>query len=151
MEEREQPEVNRPCIEGRVRTRPSYFHSMRYLLLSVPTVLLACSMPTDDATAIAAGAFSARTGSSVQLVDVRTPAEFGTGHLPNAVNLDWTGGQLEAKTGTLDKARPVLLYCASGSRSANAKGYLMDQGFTDVVDLEGGIQAWRSAGLPLEP
>lgn len=56
---------------------------------------------------------------------------------------------METSIGTLDKSKPVLLYCASGRRSAAAREYLIEQGFTDVVDLQGGIRAWTAAGKPL--
>ncbi|MEO8590237.1 MAG: rhodanese-like domain-containing protein [Flavobacteriales bacterium] len=124
---------------------------MRNLLLALPFLLSNCSVPIAVDTTVPAHAFSDRINASAQLVDVRTAAEFKGGHLLNAVNLDWTGGQLEAMSSTLDKTRPVLLYCASGRRSADARGYLVDQGFTDVVGLEGGITSWRSSGMPVEP
>ncbi len=124
---------------------------MRHLLLALPILLSNCNAPTAVGTTIPARDFSTRINATAQLVDVRTAAEFMGGHLPNAVNLDWAGGQLEAETSTLDMTRPVLLYCASGRRSANAKDYLIEQGFTDVVDLEGGISAWRSSGMRVEP
>ena len=88
--------------------------------------------------------------TGAQLLYVRTAGEFSSGHLTNARNLDWTSGQLEAAVPALDKSKPVLLYCASGRRSDAARQFLVTQGFTDVVDLEGGIGAWRSAGKPLE-
>ena len=123
---------------------------MRTFHFALPLVLLACTaLPTGNA-AIPSDAFSARINDEAQLIDVRTAGEFGSGHIPRAVNLDWAGGHFEGNITTLDKARPVLLYCASGRRSAAANAYLRANGFTDVVDLEGGITAWRSAGLPLE-
>ena len=48
---------------------------------------------------------------------------------------------------TLDKTKPVLLYCASGRRSAAAREAMTAAGFTDVKDLSGGITSWRNAGL----
>ncbi|MCB0793280.1 MAG: rhodanese-like domain-containing protein [Flavobacteriales bacterium] len=87
-----------------------------------------------------------------QLVDVRTPDEFATGHLEGAIGLDWAGGILEQRMSELDKELPVLVYCASGRRSAAAASALRNDGFRIVYELEGGISAWRSSGLPvLEP
>jgi len=117
------------------------------LLFVLPLLLLSCDPAQDATTSLDAKAFAVRIGEgNVQLVDVRTPAEYAQGHLANAVNLDWTGGQLEARATTLEKTRPVLLYCASGRRSADAREYLAEQGFNEVVDLEGGINAWTGSG-----
>ncbi len=124
---------------------------MRSTVLALPLLLFACNGPSANGTTLSAEAFSARIGGGVQLIDVRTAGESAVGHIPQAVNLDWTGGQLESNTNKLDKGRPVLLYCASGRRSADAKAHLRSRGFTDVVDLDGGINAWRSAGMPVEP
>ena len=115
-----------------------------YLLF--PLLLLACTQG-DGGPALQPDRFEERLATpTAQLIDVRTPAEFAQGHLPGAVNLDWTGGVLSAKLGELDKTTPVLLYCASGRRSAEAAAHLRSQGFADVADLAGGIHAWSDAG-----
>jgi len=120
------------------------------LLFALPLLLMACTPAQDAATSLDAKAFAVRIGEgNAQLVDVRTPAEYAQGYLANAVNLDWTSGQLEAQAGTLDKSKPVLLYCASGRRSASAREHLAKEGFTDVVDLSGGIYAWEAQGQPV--
>lgn len=83
------------------------------------------------------------------LIDARTPAEYSSGHLANATNLDWNSGQLEAVSESLEELKPVLLYCASGRRSAAAREFLIRKGFKDVKDLDGGIQAWTAEGKPV--
>jgi rhodanese-related sulfurtransferase len=60
------------------------------------------------------------------VVDVRTPAEFAQGHVPGSLNIPLD--QLEARMGEIDLARPVLLCCASGARSAMAKAMLEKAG-----------------------
>lgn len=65
-----------------------------------------------------------------QRVDVRTPGEFAGGHAPGCVNIPLD--QLAGRAGQLDKAKPVLLCCASGSRSAMAASLLRKQGFEAV-------------------
>ncbi len=65
-----------------------------------------------------------------QRVDVRTPGEFAGGHAPQSVNIPLD--QLSRRAGELDKARPVLLCCASGSRSAMATSLLKGMGFEAV-------------------
>ncbi len=65
-----------------------------------------------------------------QLVDVRTRAEFASGHAPSSVNIPLD--QLGARWKELDPSRPILVCCASGSRSASAKSLLESAGFRDV-------------------
>ena len=126
---------------------------LRFLSRTIvlPLMLLACSAPEQAVTSLDADAFSARVGrDAAQLVDVRTAGEYAEGHIAGSRNLDWTSGQLESRIGELDKSKPVLLYCASGRRSAAARDYLQQQGFTEVVDLAGGINAWAAAGKETE-
>jgi rhodanese-related sulfurtransferase len=83
-------------------------------------------------------------------VDVREPAEFRSGHLPNARNIPL--GQIAGKVKDLDKlkAKPVLLICQTGARSAQAAATLMKAGFTEVYNLSGGMNAWQQASMPVE-
>ena len=82
---------------------------------------------------------------SVQLVDVRTADEFKAGHLVAAVPIDWFSKSfLDEALNTLDKERPVLVYCRSGRRSAAAAAKLSKAGFK-VYNLEGGYLAWTEA------
>lgn len=84
----------------------------------------------------------------VQLVDVRTPEEFADGHLALAANIDWKGsGFIQKAEIALDKKKPVLIYCRSGRRSAEAAQALKKAGF-NVYDMKGGILKWKEAGKP---
>lgn len=122
-------------------------HIRRITLLSILAIgLLAACGQSGTGGAIAPAAFKKAITADAQLIDVRTPGEFIGGHLPNARNLDWTSGQLESSMATLDKNAPVLLYCASGKRSAAAREALIKAGFSDVHDLDGGIRAWSASG-----
>lgn len=84
--------------------------------------------------------------SHAVVVDVREPAEFAGGHLPNARNIPL--GELDKRAGDLPKGKPVILCCASGARSGKAVSMLGKDG-REVFNLAGGLQAWREAGLPL--
>jgi rhodanese-related sulfurtransferase len=79
----------------------------------------------------------------VQLIDVRTPAEFAEGHLKNAKNIDFYSPDFDLQIEALDKSIPVILYCKSGRRSAICASKLNAKGFTSVYDLDGGIQLWK--------
>ena len=82
---------------------------------------------------------------TAQLVDVRTPEEFAENHLPGAVNIDWKADGFADKAQKLDKDRPVLVYCRSGRRSAEAAKVLDGIGFK-TFNLKGGILAWTAEG-----
>jgi len=86
-------------------------------------------------------------GASYQLIDVRTPEEFASGHINGAVNIPVQ--ELAQRMGEIQKDQPVVLYCRSGNRSAQAATILDQAGYTGVYDL-GGVIAWQQAGLPLE-
>jgi rhodanese-related sulfurtransferase len=78
-----------------------------------------------------------------KLVDVRTPAEFSQGHLPGAVNVPLQ--QLRAHIDTLGaKEQPLVLYCASGTRSALARSVLKGAGFRQVFNL-GSMTRWNAS------
>ncbi len=83
------------------------------------------------------------------LVDVRTPAEYASGHIAGSVNIDWTASDYEARFATLDPKKPVLLYCHSGGRSEQAKEYLEEKGFA-VKHLTTGFMGWKKAGYAVE-
>ncbi len=81
---------------------------------------------------------------NVQLIDVRTPMEFMTGHIENAINLDISQHKLFVeKSKALDKDRPVYMYCRSGVRSQKAARMLIDMGFSLIYDLKGGYINWN--------
>jgi len=131
MDQCEQPEVIVRQPSGRPRntglTVPTNPNTMRLLLLASTGLLMSCTSPQQDGGSLNTGAFEARLDDvGAQLLDVRTANEFSGGHLANARNLDWTNGQLEAGMQELDKSKPVLLYCASGRRSAAAREFLRE-------------------------
>ena len=78
-----------------------------------------------------------------QLLDVRTPGEFNAGHIKNADNIDFTGSDFREKVATLDREKPVLIYCHSGNRSGKASLILKELGFKEVYDLQGGYSNWN--------
>ncbi|SJZ99321.1 Rhodanese-related sulfurtransferase [Chitinophaga eiseniae] len=87
----------------------------------------------------------------VQVFDVRTAAEYGTGHLPNALQADYTNkAEFNERVKYLDKQKPVYIYCLSGGRSTKAAQWMRENGFSKVVELENGVNAWKQAGLPLD-
>jgi rhodanese-related sulfurtransferase len=84
----------------------------------------------------------------VQLVDVRQPHEWEAGHIAEATHIELA--ELPAQVDTLDRARPVVLVCRSGARSAMATAALTQAGF-DAHNMAGGMLDWTAAGLTMEP
>jgi molybdopterin/thiamine biosynthesis adenylyltransferase/rhodanese-related sulfurtransferase len=84
------------------------------------------------------------------VVDVRERDEWDEGHLPGAVHVPRGNLESRIEAAVPDKARPVLLYCASGNRSAFAAKSLEELGYTNVVSLAGGFTDWKRNGLPFE-
>jgi rhodanese-related sulfurtransferase len=99
--------------------------------------------PRDAAAAVDGGAGD-RSGPL--LVDVRERDEFAAQRAVGAVLLPIS--EFVARHGELPRDRPLLVICQSGSRSASATMFLLQNGWSDVRNVEGGTQAWALAGLP---
>jgi hydroxyacylglutathione hydrolase len=88
------------------------------------------------------------TADSPHVLDVREESEYQAGHIPGAVHI--VGGELAARIGEVPNgSRPVAIVCRSGYRSTVAASVLERAGLGDVVNVAGGMEAWRRAGLPV--
>ena len=87
-------------------------------------------------------------GGGAQVIDVRDRDEHEAGHIPGSRHVELS--QLSAEAGSIDRDRPVVLYCRGGNRSPLAAEALRASGY-DASNLEGGLLAWAEQGLPLEP
>jgi rhodanese-related sulfurtransferase len=83
-----------------------------------------------------------------QLVDVREPYEHEAGRIAGDVHIELD--RLPAEAGSLDRERPIVFYCRSGSRSAMAAQAFGASGYT-AHNLVGGLEAWVKDGLPIDP
>lgn len=85
----------------------------------------------------------------IYLVDVRTEEEYEDGHIKGAHNIDVQSPTfLETAKKELPKDKTIAVYCGSGKRSALASGQLADAGY-EIINLDGGLAAWKEAGLPV--
>lgn len=84
------------------------------------------------------------------VVDVREPAEYKTGHIPNALNVPMSNLTVQLKQLEKHKDRPLVITCARGQRSVTAAVALRKQGFAQVYSLAGGMNAWQRDSLPTE-
>ena len=85
---------------------------------------------------------------SLQLVDVRSRAEWLKGHLPRAISLPLL--DLDPKTRIIDPSKPSLVYCHEGYRATTAASILMRESHGNIGILIDGVEGWLASGLPLE-
>lgn len=85
-----------------------------------------------------------------RVVDVRTPAEFGQGHLEDAVNIDSYAPDFRSRLEQLDRDRPYVVYCKKGLRGAKAMEILRQAGFARVYNISGGYDRWAAGGHPVQ-
>ena len=130
-------------------------------------LILAAGCSDDGADGAAAGdgttadsgirVVSAAAGADIQanppedlvILDVRTPEEYAEGHLEDSILVDFYDEDFADQLAELDPEVPYLLYCRSGNRSGQTRAIMDDLGFTNVADVDGGIQAWTAGGHPL--
>lgn len=145
-----------------MRMHPTRYWSRRIassaLALAAITGISACSSstpvssPNSSATGqhMAASEFStAMKEPGTIVLDVRTPAEFASGHLPEAQLIDIEGSDFANRLSALDKKGTYAVYCRTGNRSGVAMEQMAAAGFTHVYDLADGIVAWQSMGGPM--
>jgi phage shock protein E len=132
------------------------FRSFIFSVVILTAVFLAGCAPAAEVTApeiisgrIDAQQYTQRFSDSPDhlLIDVRTPEEFTSGHIPGAINISVQ--TLPDRLSEIPNDQTIVVYCRSGNRSATATQILTDAGFSPVYDL-GGIQDWVSAGYPVE-
>ena len=114
--------------------------------------MLACSSQSQTPEQMEAPSFAKSVSQAgAQVLDVRTPSEFNSGHLKNALWADWLNKQqFFERVQYIDRNKPVYVYCLSGGRSRAAANWMRSNGFTNVIELSGGINAWKFNNLPLE-
>lgn len=78
------------------------------------------------------------------VIDARDAGQFAKGHIPGAINMDWR--QVLAKRNEIPKDKPVLIYCNTGSLSAQAGFALRVAGWENVRTLQGGMEEWKAKG-----
>ncbi len=125
--------------------------------LVLALAVAACSKPPEadagytwvraDALATEMAGPPAPAARPLTLVDVREPELFAKGHIPGAINIPWPGVKDTAAT-QLDKGHAIVMICHGGPMGDDVAERLVAAGFTDVRNLEGGMQAWRG---PLQP
>ncbi|WP_038248030.1 rhodanese-like domain-containing protein [Ghiorsea bivora] len=81
-------------------------------------------------------------------LDVRTPGEYQSGHVPHAKLIPVQ--TLANRLNEVPKDKKIVVYCESGVRATRAAELLVNQGYTNVLSMKASMRGWRSAGLPTE-
>ncbi len=122
---------------------------MKRLLLTVVMVIVvaaaALAAPYRNIGSIQAKALLDK--GKVFLLDVRTSQEYQQAHLAGAVLIPIN--ELERRIGEIPRDKPVLVYCAVGSRSNLVAGFLAEKGYREVYNMSDGIVGWYRNGLPI--
>jgi len=116
------------------------------------TIFISCNTIAQTAGNLTPEEFEkALANKNIQLLDVRTAGEYRSGHINGSLQADWLNtAEFDSRTIHLDKSKPVYVYCQSGARSSEAAKSLVEKGFKEVVNLKGGISAWKKSGKKLE-
>lgn len=120
-----------------------------YLLL-ITIAFISCQQQQEGVETVSPEQFSQKINSeSGQLIDVRTPEEYKNGHIKNAVNINLHDQDFAERIDKLDKSKAVYVYCKAGRRSSDAVDILKTNGFKNIIELNGGTDAWKEAGKEL--
>ena len=113
--------------------------------------IFSCTAQTQNVLTAAEFQKEITTKQNIQVLDVRTPGEYFSGHIKNSMQADWNDkAEFARRLSFVDKNKPVYVYCLSGGRSGAAAAKMRTEGYKNVYELAGGTNAWRAASLPLE-
>lgn len=84
------------------------------------------------------------------VIDVRSPREYGEGHVPGAINVPHKRMRFEHDEYTEHLEKPVVIYCEKGLRARISSEFFRMNGYQDIVRLRGEMPGWHEAGLPVE-
>jgi len=127
--------------------------AIQYLSLFAVTFLFFqnCQSQNSAVTKLNPDSFEQKMSTTANkiLLDVRTNEEYAEGHLAASTQIDFYREDFKEQLALLDKTKPVFVYCRAGKRSGSTAEMLTGLGFTQVYDLEGGIEAWTAANKPV--
>lgn len=118
-------------------------------LIGATALLSGCSSSSDGSPITKVGPtdfISAMSQPGTVVVDVRTPAEYASGHVEGAINIDVEAADFGSRIATLAKDSTYAVYCRSGRRSTLATDQMAEAGFTSLINLDGGIADLQAAG-----
>lgn len=86
-----------------------------------------------------------KTDKEIVVLDIRTPQEYASGHIPKAINIDYYSPNFKGELSKLDKNKKYILYCRSGRRSASALEIAKGLGLNNSYNMLGGMLKWKGA------
>lgn len=92
---------------------------------------------------------SNKNNSNFEILDVRTPQEYAGGHIDGAINIDALSPDFQKSLADYDRGKKYLVYCRTGIRSAEASKIMIENGFTAVYNMLGGLNQWIAEGYPI--
>ena len=105
-------------------------------------LFIACAQELPVIETVEKETFQQLMQNNYPLLDVRTPQEYQSGHIENALNINFNAPDFTDKISALDKEQPFLIYCAVGGRSTRAATLMKSLGFKKVYELKGGYNNW---------
>ena len=111
------------------------------LYYGIPVILAGWVTAVDEIAPEEALAYVGST--EVTFLDVREPNEYEEGHIPGTLLLPWLSGELEERWQELPTDGLIIVYCRSGGRGRQATAFLLEQGFTEIVNVTGGFNAYQ--------
>lgn len=128
--------------------------------LMAAALLAGCSGGTESSDASDAGgavqhvnakeaAELLQSGAGAVVLDIRTPEEFESAHIPGAKNIDFQSDDFESELSELDPEGTYMVHCMSGGRSKKSLNTFSKVGLTNVYHLDGGIRGWTETGHPV--
>ena len=88
--------------------------------------------------------------NEIVVLDIRTPEEYGTGHIPKSVNINFKSDSFADELKKLDPNKTYLVHCRSGGRSTSSLKVFSNLKFHHIIHLDGGMMDWGKEQLPVE-
>jgi rhodanese-related sulfurtransferase len=121
---------------------------MRTAFLALLLMTLGCHSQAPGVIELSQERFLSNPPEGVLILDVRTPEEFSSGHVPDAVNIPHDALASRLPELASDRDTPVIVYCERGGRAGKATSVLLDAGYENVFHLAGDMSEWRANGRP---
>ncbi len=128
-----------------------YIWKFSLIVAALATMALAC-VPANAGDTIAPSELAGRigTGNAPLILDVRTPGEYASGHIPGAVNIPHTELRDRLSEVVSHQNKEIVVHCQTGPRAGIAQSILSQAGFTQIRELEGHMRQWGASGYPIE-
>ena len=122
---------------------------LRFVFFSLLLVYSCQIFESKEINEISDSQFTEIQDTDYILVDVRTLEEYDSGHIQEAIHIDFYSESFQKEILSLDKSSSIILYCRTQNRSTKTANYLKENGYKEITVLEGGITSWVKNGNDL--